>query len=454
MSLGARAKPAAQNYDKPVPSTFKHPDSYRHISIAPVRPSSLLAMKRDFLYPLGTLCKPRLIATPQFKRHLSQAATLKIHATHRLLAPGLESAIYTRSTPSNSSRFLDCCSKRWHTMASSGKVTDWVHPNDSSGEFKRQVSSFRDWISRDEGAKYPAEAGRYHLYVSYACPWAHRTLIARKLKGLEDIITFSVVHWHLGEGGWRFVTKDENEPGEQVIPDPLDGHEGYTHLKDVYFESEKNYEGRFTVPVLYDKKAKRIVSNESSEILRMLGNEFDHLLNDKQRAIQLYPESLRSQIDEANAWTYDLINNGVYKSGFATTADAYEHNVIALFEALDRAEKHLSAQTDGPYYFGQQLTEIDIRLFVTLIRFDPVYVQHFKCNIRDIRSGYPALHRWMRNLYWTHDAFQNTTQFEHIKWHYTRSHTQINPPSITPVGPLPHILKLEDEVAAVAAGRK
>ncbi|KAH6958473.1 glutathione S-transferase [Fusarium avenaceum] len=332
--------------------------------------------------------------------------------------------------------------------SSSSKVTDWVKPGDTSGEFKRQVSSFRDSISRDANAKYPAEKGRYHLYVSYACPWACRTLIARKLKGLEDFISFSVVHWHLGQGGWRFVTKDEDVPGENVVPDPIKGHESFTHLKDIYFESEKNYDGRYTVPVLFDKKTNRIVSNESSEILRMLGTEFDDLLDENYKSVQLYPEDLQKQIDEAHEWQYNEINNGVYKSGFATTSEAYERNVITLFEALDRAEKHLSEQKDGPFWFGNKLTEVDIRLFVTIIRFDPVYVQHFKCNIRDIRSGYPALHRWMRNLYWNEPAFKETTQFEHIKWHYTRSHTQINPPSITPVGPLPHILPLEEEVAA------
>ncbi|KAI1010937.1 hypothetical protein LB504_002526 [Fusarium proliferatum] len=336
-------------------------------------------------------------------------------------------------------------------QSSTGKVTDWVKPGDTSGEFKRQVSSFRDWISRDPNAKYPAEAGRYHLYVSYACPWACRTLIVRKLKGLEDIISYSVVHWHLGEGGWRFVSKDEDVPGDNVIPDPIKGHEGFTHLKDVYFESEKNYDGRYTVPVLFDKKTNRIVSNESSEILRMLGTEasylFDDMLDEKYKAIQLYPEDLQKQIEEVHEWQYGGINNGVYKSGFATTSEAYERNVVALFEALDRAEKHLSEQR-GPYWFGDKISEVDIRLFVTIIRFDPVYVQHFKCNIRDIRSGYPALHKWMRNLYWNDPAFKDTTQFEHIKWHYTRSHTQINPFSITPVGPLPHILPLEEEVTA------
>ncbi|OAQ87526.1 ubiquitin-activating enzyme E1 1 [Purpureocillium lilacinum] len=341
-----------------------------------------------------------------------------------------------------------------YIKASSGKVTDWVKPGDTSGEFKRQVSSFRNWISRESGAQFPPEKGRYHLYVSYACPWACRTLIARKLKGLDDLISFSVVHWHLAEGGWRFVTKGEDVPGDNVVPDPIEGHEAFTHLRHVYFESSKDYEGRFTVPVLYDKKTKTIVSNESSEILRMFSTEFDDLIEEKYRNIVLYPENLRSQIDEANTWTYDLINNGVYKSGFATTAEAYERNVVALFEALDRAEKHLSEQQDGPYYFGKAITETDIRLFVTLVRFDPVYVQHFKCNIRDIRSGYPALHRWMRNLYWNHAAFRETTQFDHIKWHYTRSHTQINPLSITPVGPLPHILPLGEEVPAAQAAKQ
>lgn len=177
------------------------------------------------------------------------------------------------------------------------------------------------------------------------------------------------------------------------------------------------------------------------------------MIEEKYRKVQLYPEPLRDAIEETHKWTYDLINNGVYKSGFATTSEAYERNVLALFDALDRAEKHLAEQKDGPYYFGANITEADVRLYVTIIRFDPVYVQHFKCNIRDIRSGYPAIHKWMRNLYWNHDAFKDTTQFEHIKWHYTRSHTQINPFSITPVGPLPHILPLDEEVEAAKASK-
>ncbi|CAN8102160.1 unnamed protein product [Discula destructiva] len=344
-------------------------------------------------------------------------------------------------------------------MATTGKVTDWVKPNDKSGEFKRQSSSFRDWISADPGAQFPVEKGRYHLYISYACPWATRAIIARKLKGLDEFISVSSVHWHLGEKGWRFPTdSDTDAAGEGVVPDPL--HEpGFTHLRDIYFESDPNYEGRFTVPVLYDKTARRIVNNESSEILRMFGSVFDAELAPEFRAVVLYPEGaeeeegdLRARIDEAHEWQYDLINNGVYKSGFATTQEAYERNVRALFGALDRAEKHL-AESDGPFYFGKQLTEVDIRLFVTIIRFDPVYVQHFKCNIADIRSGYPHLHKWMRNLYWNHPAFKETTNFLHIKNHYTRSHTQINPFSITPVGPLPDILPLDEVVPAVKAAK-
>ncbi|KAI0021270.1 glutathione S-transferase omega-like 2 [Xylariomycetidae sp. FL0641] len=332
------------------------------------------------------------------------------------------------------------------------KITEWVKPGDKSGEFKRQTSAFRDWISSEPGAKYPPEKGRYHLYISYACPWACRTLIARKLKGLEDYISYSVVHWHMGEKGWRFPTpQDTDAPGDNVVPDPVPGHEGYTHLRDIYFAVDPNYSARFTVPVLFDKKTQNIVNNESSEILRMLNSVFNEDLPEEFKKVDLYPENLRAQIDEAGEWTYDKINNGVYKSGFATTQEAYERNVIALFEALDRAEKQLAeSKSKGPFFFGDVMTETDVRLYCTIIRFDPVYVQHFKCNIRDIRSGYPYIHKWMRNLYWNHPAaFKETTNFLHIKNHYTKSHAQINPHAITPVGPVPDILPLDEEVPAV-----
>ena len=235
------------------------------------------------------------------------------------------------------------------------------------------------------------------------------------------------------------------------MPDPI--HEGFSHLRDIYFSVNKDYEGRFTVPTLWDKKTKTIVNNESSEIIRMFYDQFDDLLPEKYKDIHLYPKDLQAKIDEHNSWIYDNINNGVYKCGFATTQEAYEKSATALFEHLDKVEAHLSATAD-PFYWGDTLTEGDLRLYPTIIRFDPVYVQHFKCNIRDIRSGYPAIHKWLRNLYWNHPAFGTTTQFEHIKKHYTKSHKQINKFSITPTGPEPNILPLDEEVPAVRAAVK
>jgi len=330
-----------------------------------------------------------------------------------------------------------------------GKITDWVAVADKTGEFKRGQSQFRNFVSREKGAEFPPEKGRYHLYASYACPWAHRTLITRKLKGLEEIIPYTSVHWNMGAEGWRFATKDDKDaPGEFVEPDPIKGHENYTHLRQIYFQVDPEYKGRFTVPTLYDVKQGKIVSNESSEIIRMFYTEFDDLLEDKYKNVVLFPKDLQKEIEATNAWTYDDINNGVYKSGFATTQSAYEKAVKQLFTSLDRVEKHL-ATSEGPYYFGKNVTEADIRLYTTAIRFDVVYVQHFKTNIRDIRSGYPHIHKWLRHLYWTIPAFKDTTQFTHIKNHYTQSHTNINPHSITPLGPEPPILREDEEVPAV-----
>ncbi|KAK3678182.1 S-glutathionyl-(chloro)hydroquinone reductase [Recurvomyces mirabilis] len=248
--------------------------------------------------------------------------------------------------------------------------------------------------------------------------------------------------------GWRFATKDENEPGAHTEPDPI--HPEYTHIRDIYFENNKDYGGRFTVPTLYDTKQKRIVNNESSEIIRMFYHAFDKILPEKYAKVDLFPEKLQKEIEETNEWTYNDINNGVYKSGFATTHEAYEKAVKTLFTSLDRAEKDI-AKSGGPYYHGEHPTEADVRLYTTIIRFDAVYVQHFKCNIRDIRSGYPNLHKWVRHCYWKDPAFGETTEFTHIKNHYTRSHKQINPFSITPVGPEPPILPLDEEVPAVKA---
>ncbi|KAL9089853.1 MAG: hypothetical protein Q9159_002323 [Coniocarpon cinnabarinum] len=312
-----------------------------------------------------------------------------------------------------------------------GSVYHWVDPNDKSGEFKRKPSAFRDWISTEPGAKFPPEKDRF-------------ALIVRELKGLQSILPFTCVHWLLGEKGWPFATDPKDQESEaNVTPDPL-GHG--THLRDVYFHTQPDYEGRFTVPTLYDKKQKTIVSNESSEIIRMLYYAFDGLLEEPRfRDLDLFPKDLRSQIESTNDWTYNDINNGVYKSGFATTQDAYEKAVTTLFHSLDHAESDL-AKSSGPFYFGDRLTEADIRLYTTIIRFDVVYVQHFKCNLRDVRSGYPHLHKWLRHLYWDVPAFHNTTNFDHIKKHYTRSHRQINPHSITPLGPIPDILQKDQEV--------
>jgi len=268
---------------------------------------------------------------------------------------------------------------------------------------------------------------------------------------LEEFIPFTVVHWHMAEKGWRFVEKDEKVPGENATPDPL--HPEFTHLRQLYFESEPEYAGRFTVPALYDTKTKRIVNNESSEIIRMFGSAFNKLLPPKYAEVNLLPETLFKSIESDNAWIYDDINNGVYKSGFATTQDAYEKNVITLFNSLDRVEAQL-VKSGGPYFFGKELTETDVRLFTTVVRFDVVYVQHFKANLRDVRSGYPAIHNWLRHLYWDLEPFGSTTQFEHIKKHYTKSHKQINPLGITPLGPEPFILKKDEEVNAVKAASK
>jgi putative glutathione S-transferase len=337
-------------------------------------------------------------------------------------------------------------------MDKKDSILDWVKPGDKSGEFKRQTSVFRNFIENKPGAEFPAEKDRYHLYVSYACPWAHRTLIVRKLKGLDNIVSFTSVHWHMGEKGWRFATPDENIPGENVTPDPL--HSDYSHLRHIYFEQNPDYEGRFTVPTLYDKKAKKIVSNESAEIIRMFYTAFDDLLDDDHKGVDLLPEKLKKDIDELNEWVYNDVNNGVYKSGFATTEEAYTKAVTTLFSSLDRLESHL-ASSSTPYLLSSPtVTEADVLLYTTIIRFDPVYVQHFKCNIRDIRSGYPHLHKWVRHLYWDYPAFGETTQFEHIKKHYTKSHGQINRFQITPVGPLPDILGKEEEVPAVKAALK
>ncbi|KAJ1653220.1 S-glutathionyl-(chloro)hydroquinone reductase [Coemansia sp. RSA 2052] len=314
-------------------------------------------------------------------------------------------------------------------MSSSSKgpeITKW-HSKD--GEFRRQVSSFRSLVEADSSAEFPAEAGRYHLYVSYACPWAHRTLIVRKLKGLDSIIGLSVVHYLMGPNGWEFSSPDD-VPGAT-----LDDVNGAKYIREVYFKAEPEYSARFTVPVLWDKKKQTIVNNESSEIIRMFNSAFDELLAPEYRGINFYPEELKPQIDELNEWIYDTVNNGVYKSGFATAQDAYERNCRALFQSLERIEDILSR---NEFLVGKRLTEADLRLFTTIIRFDPVYHGHFKCNIKQIATGYPNILRWTREIYQL-PGIKETVNMEHIKKHYYMSHTQINPTQVVPLSDGPDL---------------
>ncbi len=303
-------------------------------------------------------------------------------------------------------------------------VDQWYDTKSNDGRFVRKQSSFRNWVTKDgspgpsgEGG-FEAEAGRYHLYISHACPWAHRTVIFRSLKGLEEMISLSVVHWYMAENGWTF------EEGDGVISDPL--HNARL-MHQIYTAADPHYSGRVTVPVLWDKKKQTIVSNESSEIIRMFNAAFDEI-----GALEgdYYPEDRRRDIEALNDRIYDTVNNGVYKSGFATTQAAYEEAVTPLFETLDMLEERLA---DQRYLMGNRLTEADWRLFTTLIRFDPVYVGHFKCNLRRI-ADYPNLSNYVRDLYQI-PGVAGTVHMDHIKKHYYESHETINPTRIVPKGP-------------------
>ena len=288
----------------------------------------------------------------------------------------------------------------------------------------RSVSQFRNFITSDGSpgptgkGGFKAEAGRYHLYVSLACPWAHRTLIFRKLKGLEKFIDVSVVHPDMLTKGWEFG----EYPG--VIGDSINN---FDFLHQVYTAADENYSGRVTVPILWDKQTNTIVSNESAEIIRMFNTAFNHLTGND---LDFYPENLREEIDEINEFVYHNVNNGVYKSGFATSQAAYEEAFHALFNALDVLEKRLEKQR---YLNGTHPTEADWRLFTTLVRFDPVYVGHFKCNLRRI-ADYPQLANYLRDLYQT-PGVAETVNMDHIKRHYYYSHGSINPTRVVPIGP-------------------
>ncbi len=303
-------------------------------------------------------------------------------------------------------------------------VDQWYDTKSTNGRFVRKAPQFRNWITADGAAGpsgkggFKAEPGRYHLYVSLACPWAHRTLILRALKGLEKMISVSIVHWYMAENGWTF------DVGDGVVPDTVNGAQ---FLHQVYTQAKPDYSGRVTVPVLWDKQTKTIVSNESPEIIRMFNSAFDEV-----GAAQgdYYPEHLRSEIDALNDRIYTTVNNGVYRCGFATTQAAYEEAITPLFDTLDWLEDILSQKR---YLAGAQITEADWRLFTTLIRFDSVYVGHFKCSIRRI-ADYPNLSNYLRDLY-QQPSISRTVNMEHIKRHYYESHTSINPSRIVPKGP-------------------
>ena len=305
----------------------------------------------------------------------------------------------------------------WHNQ--------WYDTHSSDGRFIRSETQFRHWITRDGAAGpcgeggFPAEQGRYHLYVGLACPWAHRTLIFRRLKGLERHISISVVHWYMAEQGWTFA------PGEGVVADPIH-HAAFMH--QIYTAAQPNYSGRVTIPVLWDKQRQTIVNNESSEIIRMLNSAFDDC---GALAGDYYPEELRTEIDVVNSRVYETVNNGVYRAGFATTQAAYDEAVLVLFETLDSLEERLGSR---PYLCGDVVTEADWRLFTTLIRFDAVYHYHFKCNLKRIRD-YPALHNLMMRLYQV-PGVAETVDLTHIKGHYFGSHKTVNPTGIVPRGPL------------------
>jgi len=304
----------------------------------------------------------------------------------------------------------------------------WYDTKTTGGRFERQSSTFRDTVvatlpetadTNSGTATFLAEPNRYHLYVSLACPWAHRTLIFRKLKGLEDLVTVSVVNPYMREHGWTF------EEYSGVVPDPI---LNARYLHQIYTHADKNYTGRVTVPVLWDKKTHTLVNNESADIIRMFNHAFDHITGN---SLDFYPQELRDNIDQINTMVYDKINNGVYKAGFATDQNVYQEAVENLFEALEEIEQRLNTQR---YLVGSQLTEADWRLFTTLIRFDAVYVGHFKCNLKRI-ADYPNLSNYLRELYQV-PGVAETVNLHHIKHHYYGSHDTINPTFIVPLGPL------------------
>ncbi|CRG52091.1 glutathione S-transferase family protein [Yersinia wautersii] len=310
----------------------------------------------------------------------------------------------------------------------------WYDTQSTGGHFKRSTAQFRNWVTTDGHAGpqgkggFNAEAHRYHLYVSLACPWAHRALLMRTLKGLESLISVSVVHPLMQENGWTLSSDFPAATGDALY------HLDY--LYQLYLRAAPDYSGRVTVPVLWDKKQQTVVSNESADIIRMFNSAFDDV---GAKAGDYYPTALRNDIDDINGWVYDQVNNGVYKAGFATTQEAYDEAVGTLFSALDRLEQILGQHR---YLTGNQLTEADLRLWTTLVRFDPVYVTHFKCDKRRI-SDYPNLYGFLRDIYQM-PGIAETVDFTHIRTHYYRSHGTINPYGIISIGPQQNLLEPHD----------
>jgi len=305
---------------------------------------------------------------------------------------------------------------QWHDV--------WYDTKASQGRFVRSESQFRNWVTTDGAAGptgtsgFRAEPGRYHLYVAFACPWAHRTLVLRKLKGLEAAIGISAVSSFMGAEGWTFA------PSPATIADDINGVQ---RVYELYTLADPHYSGRATVPVLWDKQQRTIVSNESAEIVRMLNSAFDRA---GANGNDYYPADLRAEIDELNAYIYPNLNNGVYRAGFATTQEAYEEAANAVFAALDTLEQRLATRR---YLTGERLTEADVRLFTTLIRFDPVYHGHFKCNLRRV-VDYPNLWGFVRDIYQL-PGIAETVHIDFIKAHYYGSHANLNPSRIVPLGP-------------------
>jgi len=301
---------------------------------------------------------------------------------------------------------------------------EWYDTESTGGSFEREAARFRNWVTADgtpgPGGRggFAAEPGRYHLYVSLACPWAHRTLIMRQLKGLADLIGVSVTSPLMLEHGWTYNT-DEGSSGDAL------GHRRYHH--QLYTDSISDYSGRVTVPVLWDRQQETIVNNESAEIIRMFNSAFDGVTGN---TLDFYPQELREEIDRWNSRIYDRVNNGVYRAGFATSQQAYEEAYVALFAELDTLEAHLATSR---YLLGSRLTEADIRLFTTLIRFDMVYHGHFKCN-RQRLEDFQYLPNYVRDIF-QHPGVAGTVNFDHIKTHYYASHGTINPSGVVPLGP-------------------